>query len=165
MEASGRLSTADVNTAAGDGTLAADMDVWDYFDRVERECDDRSLRGVEMTYSAVKGSNDQEGRILGALSFELDDVCTALLHVAERVRIEDDRPNVFEYAYFLVVDGVEFGGWEIDLSHDPAVHRHTRDHRESLEAEPTTLPRMIDWAWVQVSDYVRQLQEAAGEEG
>lgn len=140
------------------------MTVWDYFDRVMRECDDRSLRGDALIFSAMDETGDQVGRILGQLTFDVGENVVAQLHVTERVRIEDGRPVVFEYAYFLIVDGVEFWGWEIDLSHDPPVHRHIRNHERRLDADVVNLPQMIDQAWTDVSDYVRQLEEAEGQE-
>lgn len=46
-----------------------------------------------------------------------------------------------EYAYFLVVDGEEVWGEERDLSHDPAVHRHTTSDHTREPAKPIAFRR------------------------
>lgn len=134
------------------------MDIWDYFDRVQRSCDNRSLNSADLECAALIGTTDR-GRILGDLVFDqLEDVCNARLKVSEVIEIVDEREVVIhEYAYYLIVDGVEFWGWERDLSHDPPVHRHARDHAERLDAEPIELPAAIQMAWGDVSDYVAQI--------
>jgi hypothetical protein len=141
------------------------VNVFDYFDRLERACARLSLHCDDLTCAALEGSNDRQGRILGYLTFEVDEDVEACLYVSERVVIgDDDQPNVFEYSYYLVIDKVEQWGWEIDLSHDPPVHRHTREHAERLAAKRVSLTDMIDQAWNDVSDYVAQRRSEDNEE-
>lgn len=127
------------------------MDIWDYFERRERECDSQSLIPSETLptqYLELKGSNGTMGRIIARL--EMSE--RASIAVMERVQILDEsHSHRLEYSYFLIFDGEEVYGRERDPTHDPAEHGHRRDHvRES--AGRVTFTEFAETAWEIVSD-------------
>lgn len=129
------------------------MDVWDYFDRFQREFEHRSLVATEhFSMVELAGSNGTRGRIFGNLLFELEEV-DAFLRVGEIVEIRGNHGVRTEYGYFLIIDSVEWGGWERDLSHEPAVHRHIKQH-ERVEADEISFATALDFAWHDVSTYL-----------
>jgi hypothetical protein len=127
------------------------VDIWDYFERHQREC--RSLGLVEsdnfpIQYFAMEGCNDMRGLILGR--YDLGD--RAFVGAKEIVEIvEGNYPQRVQYAYYLIVDGFEEFARERDPSHHPAVHGHGRSHRWE-PAEPITFVRFVNEAWNRVSD-------------
>ena len=50
------------------------------------------------------------------------------VHVSERVEVCGAGIHRTDYAYYLIIDGGDVWGYERDPTHDPAVHRHDRDH-------------------------------------
>src|SRR5688572_22975679 len=111
------------------------MDVFTYFGQKEQELKDLSLvpdGPFARMCGAERGSDDKRGRIIGR-AWLTDN---AYIKFHEVVVVEGRHIRRVEYAYFLVVDDEEVWGYERDLSHDPAVHKHTgSDHRrEECEA-------------------------------
>ncbi len=123
------------------------MDVWDYFQRRQGEFDEMSVDGREVKFFETEGSDGLAGRLFGHVYFNE----RMYLDVQERVVIEDGTVRRIDYGYFLIADGVEFWGYERDLTHDPPVHRHTYGHEERIEAEPVSFKRVCELSWEEVS--------------
>ena len=82
-----------------------------------------SLDGSAIT-AADEDGDDQRGRLLGAAYMDE----RARIHVHEVVVVEGDHVHRVRYAYYLVVDDEEIGGYERDPNHDPPEHRHCGEH-------------------------------------
>jgi hypothetical protein len=123
------------------------MDVWEYFGQREAECADMSVDCRDLHFYAEEGTGDQVGTMLGHVYF--DD--RTYLDIHERVEVRGNSVHRTDYAYCLVMDGVEYWLYERDPTHDPPVHRHTLSHAESLEAEPVSFKHVCKLAWREVS--------------
>jgi hypothetical protein len=132
------------------------VDVWDYFARCDQEYRQRSLQPDDGMFAEMEGSSGTRGRIFGHLAFmpENEDVIDAYLQVSEVVECHGNHCEREEYAYYLIIDGVEIFGYEKDMSHDPAVHRHSRDH-ERHDAEEVSFDYVARLAWEEVSNHIR----------
>lgn len=53
----------------------------------------------------------------------------ASIQVHEIVEVQGESVHREKYAYFLVVDDEEIGGYERDPNHTPAEHRHCGQHQ------------------------------------
>jgi hypothetical protein len=122
------------------------MDVWTYFEQRERECDDMSVSADDLIFTEEEGSDGRRGRILGTIDFT-DEI---YLQVSESVVVVGNHIRRIDYAYFVIVDGVEFWGFERDPSHDPAVHAHGAGHTR-LPSGPMAFKRVVELAWHEVS--------------
>lgn len=131
------------------------LDVWTYFQQREREFDELSVAptpGLRPMFAEEAGSDGQRGRIFGQVSLTDD----AFLALSERVVVRAGHVHREEYAYFLVIDGAEVWGYERDLSHDPAVHKHMGPDLQRVDAEPISFKAVVELAWDEVS---RQLDD------
>jgi hypothetical protein len=132
------------------------MDVWDYFDRCEREYAGLSLHPAEGMFAAEEESAGSRGRIFGQMRLLPEDSdVDAFLQVSEVVVCDGGRCDREEYAYYLVIDGVEVWGYEKDLSHDPPVHRHVGGGHAREAAEEISFARAATLAWEEVSNRLR----------
>ena len=122
------------------------MDVWTYFDQRKRECEDNSLSADDLAFSEEEGSDGRRGRILGHVRFT-DEI---YLQVSESVQVVGNHIRRVDYAYFLVVDGVEYFGLERDPSHNPPVHGHGVGHKR-IAAGPIAFKEVVKLAWREVS--------------
>lgn len=127
------------------------MDVCTYF--LQRASEVRGLSlGVDgddpMNICAEEeGTDGQRGTVFGNLVLDED----AYLAVSEKVVVTAAGAiHREEYAYFLIVDGDEIWGYERDLSHDPAIHRHTRNH-ERVEGDVISFRAAAECAWATLS--------------
>jgi hypothetical protein len=69
------------------------------------------------------------------------------VHVFERVVVNDKGDvAIVRYSYFLVVEREEIRGYELDPTHDPAVHRHVEGHRRE-PCERMTLRSAVEDFW------------------
>lgn len=82
-----------------------------------------SLDGSDISVADEAG-NDQRGRLLGAAYMDE----RTYIQVHEIVVVEGENVHREKYAYYLVVDDEEIGGYERDRNHDPAEHRHCGEH-------------------------------------
>lgn len=135
------------------------MDVYDYFDQFQRLCESRSLDWTGVTFAALEGTDDLRGRLTGLLTFEVGGDVTAYLKVNEVIEIIDNKPIRIEYGYFLIIDRTELWGEELDLSHEPPIHRHGRYH-ERMESEGITFAAAVDLAWNDVAEHLERLAQA-----
>lgn len=130
------------------------MDVWDYFEQRERECEQLGLSPVgslEDMFSELAGSDGQRGRMFGR--FELRP--GAYLKVSELVVASGEAGRDVhreEYAYFLAVDGREIWGRERDPSHNPAEHGHGPNHAY-VSAGRVSFKEAVAVAWDALKDY------------
>jgi hypothetical protein len=112
--------------------------VFDYADERQRECRELSLDGSDIRAAEEAGGGGQRGRLLGAAYMSE----IAYIAVHELVVVEGEHVHRLEYAYYLVVDDEEIGGYERDPRHDPAEHRHCSHahggHRPGGESAATT---------------------------
>ena len=123
------------------------MDVWEYFAQREAECEAMSVDSRGLDFRAEEASNDQVGIMIGHVHF--DD--QTYLDVFERVEVRRNNIHRLEYAYFLIMTGVEYWGYERDPTHDPPVHRHTLGHEERVEAQPISFKRACELGWREVT--------------
>lgn len=100
------------------------MDVDTYGQERRRECAEMSLDGSDIVAAAEAG-NDPRGRLLGAAY--MDD--NAYIQVHEIVVVEGEHVHREKYAYYLVVDDQEIGGYERDPMHRVPEHRHCGEHQ------------------------------------
>lgn len=122
------------------------MDVWTYFEQRERECEDMSVSAIDLTFSEEEGSNGKRGRVLGHIHFT-DEV---YLEVSESVQVVGSHIRRIDYAYFLIVDGVEYFGLERDPTHEPPVHGHGIGHKK-IATGRITFKDVVSMAWHEVS--------------
>lgn len=104
-----------------------------------------SLHGMDITAAAEKG-DDQRGRLLGAAYLDAD----AYIQVHENVVIEGEIVHREKYAYYLVADDEEIGGYERDPHHDPAEHFHCGEHEPGGTPHPAVSFKEAvrkAWAW------------------
>jgi hypothetical protein len=97
----------------------------DYFGDVLRLVDDYGLAfepGCQMV--KLRADPERRGRIRGRLGFSE----RTFLAVSEQIEIQDGEPVKRSYSYYLVFDEIEVWGHDNDPGHDPAVHRHDREH-------------------------------------
>jgi hypothetical protein len=101
------------------------MDVWEYFQTRDREVENSSLyaSGDGPPYAAEADSDDQRGRVFGRFFFNGYPETVYLL-VHEEVVVRGSGIHRPRYAYILVIDGQEIGGYERHATHKPPVHRH-----------------------------------------
>ena len=127
------------------------MDIWEYFLQKEAEYNSLGLRpdrAVDELFTALEGYGDRRGRVFGNLWLTDD----AFLSVSELVEIVNRRyARRIEYGYFLVIDGIDVFGEERDLSHDPAVHRHTEGHTKRVSSNPISFKKVVATAWKEIT--------------
>jgi hypothetical protein len=125
------------------------VDVWEYFESKRREISEASLsfEDDEFLFVAEAGSGGQRGRVWGRIGFTE----RTFLQVSELVVVTGSGIHREEYAYYLVIDGAEVWGYERDPSHDPAVHKHDRNHK-SEPCEPISFKQALELAWETTSD-------------
>jgi hypothetical protein len=102
-----------------------------------------SVDGRSVEFYAEDGSSDQRGQLIGPVYFSDN----AFLANHERVEVVGNAIHRTDYAYFLIIRGVEFWGFERDPSHDPPVHRHTYGHEERIDAKPVSFKRVCELGW------------------
>ena len=126
------------------------MDIWDYFDQWQRQCEASSLPSDTSYYAmcaALTGS-DLQGRIFGRLVIS----DRAFLSVSERIVIEDGRPHREEYSYYLVLDDEEVWGRDRDPTHVPPEHGHEGEEHDWIDAGAASFQEVIDLAWETVTE-------------
>jgi hypothetical protein len=133
------------------------MDVWEYFQTREREIAECSMRiGVGLyPFAAEAGSDDQRGKIFCELAFDGYDPATVYFQMHEEVVVRGSGITRPRYAYFLVIDGEEIGGYERHANHRPPVHRHcsgTRPHERS-PSRAISFKDAATEAWRYVSEF------------
>jgi hypothetical protein len=136
------------------------VDVWTYFEQRKRELREHSLHlddEIGPAFAAEAGTNDTRGRMLAPVYFDGFSHDT-YLKVHEVVVVEGSGIRREKYAYFLVVNGHEIGGYERDpMHHGIEVHMHCsrgKEH-ERLDAEVVSFVWAAREAWTYVSDLAR----------
>jgi hypothetical protein len=124
------------------------IDVWTYFEQRERECSDLSVHPAGGSFDGMfteeAGSDGRRGRIFG----ELELAANVRLSISETVVVGGNRIHRLEYAYYLIIEGVEVWGYERDLSHSPAEHRHVGpDHPTGEPWETVSFRQAVEFAW------------------
>jgi hypothetical protein len=136
------------------------VDVWEYFQTREREIKKCSLHIPEHValFSAEDGSNDQRGMVYGPVLFNGYPGSVYLL-IHEAVVVKGSGITRPRYAYFLIMDGREIGGYERHASHDPPVHRHCsgRKHHERSPAKAISFKDAAKEAWKYVAEFAKPL--------
>lgn len=130
------------------------MDVWDYFDSRERECEAQSLYPVSGSFAEMcfgEGySDDSRGIWLGDLALTVK----TYLKVSEQIFIgPDDRPHREEYSYYLIHGGVQMWGYDRDLSHPELIdHGHRGAAHTRVDCGERTFAAVVEEAWKTVSE-------------
>jgi hypothetical protein len=132
------------------------VDVWEYFQTREREIKECSLHvtGSIPLFAAEEGSDDQRGMVYGPVLFN-GYPSTVYLSMYEEVVVRGSGITRPRYAYFLIIDGREIGGYERHASHDPPVHRHCsgRKHHERAPARAVSFKDAAREAWKYVAQF------------
>lgn len=91
------------------------------------------------------GAAGRRGRVLGLVWLRED----AYVQIHEAVKVKGSGVTREKYAYFLVVDGREVGGYERDPTHDPAEHRDCSSGvpHERQPAEAVSFKQAMEEAW------------------
>lgn len=124
------------------------MDVWEYFASRDRELGELSVVWDEVLYpySAEMGSDGQRGMVFGRI--DLTDQCFVSVH--EVVQVKGSGVTREKYAYYLICDEQELWGEERDPTHNPAVHRHNRNH-DRYPSSVISFKDFVSRAWAMVS--------------
>jgi hypothetical protein len=136
------------------------LDVWEYFQTRERDIKECSMHIAEYVslFSAEKGG--RRGIIYGPVQFNgyPNDVC---LIVYEDVVVKGTGITRPRYAYYLIIDGREIGGYERHANHDPPVHRHCsgRKHHERAPARAISFKDAANEAWKYVAEFAAPVVE------
>jgi hypothetical protein len=132
------------------------VDVWEYFQTRDRELADCSLRMVDgISPYAEEEGNDQRGMIFCSVAFSGYDPDSTYLSIHEVVAVRGSGITRTRYAYFLVIDGEEIGGYERHATHDPPVHRHCSGKRphETAPSKVVSFKEAAREAWKYVSEF------------
>ncbi len=132
------------------------MDVWEYFQAREREISECSMRICEDVHPfAEEDGNDQRGRVFCTLAFDGYDEEAVYFQMHEVVIVRGSGITRPRYAYFLVIDGMEIGGYERHSSHSPPVHRHCSGKipHERSPSKAVSFKEAAAEAWKYVSEF------------
>ncbi len=133
------------------------MDIWQYFLQREKEIESCSLEIPDHIdlFGAEEG-DERRGKIFGCLHFASYPP-TVFFAMHEEIVVEGSGISRPRYAYFLVIDGREIGGFERHATHDPAVHKHCSGHKNH-EASPchvVSFKEAAEKAWEYVSAFAK----------
>jgi hypothetical protein len=134
--------------------------IWKYFQDREREIRECSLHIPEGTDLFAAEEGEQRGKIYGSVLFD-GYPPSVYLSIHEDVVVRGSGFTRPRYAYFLVIDGREIGGYERHATHDPAVHKHCsgqRDH-EATPSRVVSFKYAVREAWRYVSEFAQPLDE------
>ncbi|HEX3909900.1 MAG TPA: hypothetical protein VHW67_04260 [Solirubrobacteraceae bacterium] len=132
------------------------MDVWEYFQTRDREISECSMRVADPgSPYAEEEDNDQRGMIFGTLAFDGYDPESVYLSVHEVLVVRGSGIHRLRYAYFLVIDKEEIGGYERHATHDPPVHRHCsgRSPHEASPSKTVSFKEAVREAWQYVAEF------------
>jgi len=132
------------------------VDVWEYFQTRDREIAECSLRMVEgISPYAEEEGNDQRGMVFCSLAFNGYDPDSTYLSIHEVVAVRGSGITRIRYAYFLVINGVEIGGYERHATHDPPVHQHCSGKKphETAPSKVVSFKEAAQEAWKYVSEF------------
>jgi len=136
------------------------VDVWEYFQTREREIEECSLHvtGSIPPFAAEEGSDDQRGMVYGRILFN-GYPSTVYLSMYEEVVVRGSGITRPRYAYFLIIDGQEIGGYERHASHDPPVHRHCsgRKRHEGAPSRVISFKDAAKEAWEYVAQFAQPI--------
>jgi hypothetical protein len=130
--------------------------IWKYFEDREREIRSCSMHVGEDDDSLFWAEEDERrGRIYGRILFDgYPESVYMLIHedVVERETGGFTRPR---YAYFLVIDGHEIGGYERHDTHRPPVHKHCSGNRrhERSPCSVMSFRAAVTDAWKYVAEF------------
>jgi hypothetical protein len=132
------------------------VDVWEYFQTREREISECSMRISEGIHPfAEEDGDDQRGRIFCLLTFDGYDPERVFFQMHEVVVVKGSGVTRPRYAYFLVIDDEEIGGYERHATHRPPVHRHcsgTKPHERS-PSKAVSFKDAAREAWQYVAEF------------
>src|SRR5262245_27630427 len=96
--------------------------------------------------------DERRGKIFGCLSFD-GYPPSVFMTVHEDVVVRGTGCTRPRYAYFLVIDGVEIGGFERHATHDPPVYKHCSGNaaHESSPCGVMSFKAAVAEAWRYVS--------------
>jgi hypothetical protein len=136
------------------------VDVWEYFQSREREMSECSLSIPEHVSLFSAEDGDKRGMVYGPLLF-YGYPSSACLFVHEEIIIKETGITRPRYAYFLVIDGQEIGGYERHASHDPPVHQHCsgRKHHERAPAKAISFKNAAKEAWKYVAQFATPIED------
>jgi hypothetical protein len=134
------------------------VDIWSYFQDRERELRECSLYVPAHINLFRAEPGDQRGKVYGPVHFDGFQE-TAALCINEEIVVKGSGITRPRYAYFLVIEGHEIGGFERHSTHDPAVHRHCsgQKHHEPSPWRVMSFKEAAAEAWKYVSELAEPL--------
>lgn len=136
------------------------MSIWKYFADRERELREYSLHIPDDTVLFAAEESERRGKIFGRVLFD-GYPSSVYLAIHEDVVAKGTGFTRPRYAYFLVIDDREIGGYERHETHDPAVHKHCSGQKDH-EASPWRVMSFKDAAreaWKYVSEFAAPIGE------
>jgi hypothetical protein len=136
------------------------VSIWKYFADRERELRECSLHipDGDVLFAAEEG--ERRGKIYGRVLFD-GYPPSVYLAIHEDVVARGTGFTRPRYAYFLVIDDREIGGYERHATHDPAVHKHCsgqKDH-EASPSRAMSFKDAVREAWKYISEFAEPLGE------
>jgi hypothetical protein len=134
------------------------VDVWEYFHTREREIKECSLHIPEHVSLFSAEDGDRRGMVYGPVLFN-GYPRTVYLLIHEEVVVRGSGITRPRYAYFLIIDGQEIGGYERHASHNPPVHRHCsgRKRHERASARAISFKDAAKEAWEYVAQFAQPI--------
>jgi hypothetical protein len=130
------------------------VDVWEYFQTREREISECSLNIPDGGLAFAAERDDQRGLIYGPVLFN-GYPSTVCLIVYERVIVRGSGITRPRYAYYLIIDGREIGGYERHATHQPPVHKHcsAKHLHERSPSRAVSFKDAANEAWHYVAEF------------
>jgi hypothetical protein len=121
----------------------------EYFDRIERLL---TANGVVFEEGAIMLVLDHPGKERGRVEGRIVFTERTFLEVFELVELRPDgSPERLRYAYYIVLDGIQFVGYDHAPDHPIPTHVHDRKHKRYPD-RLRSLKEVIEEAWEVSSD-------------
>ena len=136
------------------------MSIWKYFEDRERELRECSLHVPEGIDLFAAEDDEQRGKVYGPVLFN-GYPPSVYLAVHEDVVAKGTGFTRPRYAYFLVIDDREIGGFERHATHDPPVHKHCSAQRnhEASPSQVVSFKEAAREAWKYVQEFAQPITE------
>jgi hypothetical protein len=102
-----------------------------------------ALTDADIDAMLLMAPDSQVGILSGVIPLEHE----ARAHIFERVQLtRDEAVTIVQYSYYLIRNGNELRGYDLDPRHDPASHMHDQNHGRTPH-DRVTLEQAIRAFW------------------